>query len=253
MQIQLLRHATLLLTINNRKILVDPMLSPKGAMPAIPQVANTDNNPLVDLPIERSQLQDIDAILVTHTHPDHFDDAAAAFLSKEIPVFCQPEDTEKMRSYGFHHVNPIEASYSWNSLHIHRTAGQHGTGEIGEKMAPVSGFVLHAENEPSLYIVGDSIWCKEVEDALEQFHPDITVCFAGSAQFHVGDPITMNAQDIYHVCKKSPETKVVAVHMETWNHCSLSRRNLKSFLEREHLTAQVYVPDDGEIMMFNQY
>jgi L-ascorbate metabolism protein UlaG (beta-lactamase superfamily) len=251
MQIQLIRHATLLLTINRKRILVDPMLSSKGAMPAIPHVMNTDNNPIVDLPVDISQLLDIDAIFVTHTHHDHFDVAAATLLPKEVPVFCQPEDTAKIESYGFQYVNPIETSYTWNEIRIHRTGGKHGTGEIGEKMAPVSGFVLLAENEPSLYIVGDSIWCEEVADTLELFHPDVAVCFAGSAQFHVGDPITMNTQDIYNVCKKSPATKVIAVHMEAWNHCTLARKDLKYFLTKERLTEQVYIPEDGETMKFN--
>jgi hypothetical protein len=33
-------------------------------------------------------------------------------------------------------------------------------------MGEVSGFVLQAENEPTLYIVGDSIWVEEVENAI---------------------------------------------------------------------------------------
>ena len=40
MKIQLIRHATHILYINNKKILIDPMLSPKGAMPAIEDVPN---------------------------------------------------------------------------------------------------------------------------------------------------------------------------------------------------------------------
>jgi hypothetical protein len=38
--------------------------------------------------------------------------------------------------------------------------------EILAQMGEVSGFVLQAENEPTLYIVGDSIWVEEVENAI---------------------------------------------------------------------------------------
>jgi hypothetical protein len=47
-----------------------------------------------------------------------------------------------------------------------RTGGRHGTGEIGEKMGPVSGYVLRGPGEPVVYIAGDTVWCPEVAAAL---------------------------------------------------------------------------------------
>jgi hypothetical protein len=49
------------------------------------------------------------------------------------------------------------------------------TEEILAQMGEVSGFVLQAENEPTLYIVGDSIWVEEVENAITTFKPEIIV------------------------------------------------------------------------------
>ncbi len=37
-----------------------------------------------------------------------------------------------------------------------RTSGRHGSGQIGEQMGAVSGFVLAAAGEPTLYIAGDT-------------------------------------------------------------------------------------------------
>ena len=53
---------------------------------------------------------------------------------------------------------------SWRSTGCasSRTGGQHGTGEIAEMLAPVSGFVLRADGEPTVYVAGDTIWCDEV-------------------------------------------------------------------------------------------
>lgn len=50
-------------------------------------------------------------------------------------------------------------------------------------MGPVSGFVLEAKTEPTLYISGDTVWCPEVKQALHTHNPDVVVCFAGGAQF----------------------------------------------------------------------
>jgi len=253
MKIQLIRHATMLVYMRGNKILVDPMFSSAGSMAPVQNSANDRRNPLVELPIREAELLAIDALLLTHTHRDHFDDAAARLLPKDIPVFCQPEDEEKLTGLGFTTVYPINENYLWKEIGITRTGGQHGTGEIGKKMSPVSGYVLQTIGEPSLYIAGDTIWCLDVENVLEVHQPHVTVVFAGAARFTTGDPITMTAEDIRCVCHKAPETRVVAVHMEAFNHCLLTRRELRDFLEKEQLLDRVSIPNDGERITIKEY
>ncbi|WAH36941.1 MBL fold metallo-hydrolase [Alicyclobacillus dauci] len=250
MNIQLIRHATLLVHMHSRKILVDPMLSPAGAMSTVANAANTLRNPLVNLTVNVAELLSADAVLLTHTHRDHFDDVAATLLPKDIPFFCQPADKAHVEKYGFTDVRPVETDVSWHDIHITRTGGQHGSGELATKMGPVSGYILAADNDPSLYIAGDTIWCKDVQDALTLHHPDVTVVFAGSAQFLSGGPITMDEQGITKLCRHSPATKVFVAHMEAWSHCLLTRNSLRETLHENGLTSQVVVPVDGEIVNF---
>jgi L-ascorbate metabolism protein UlaG (beta-lactamase superfamily) len=246
MKIRLIRHATILIDINGQKILVDPMLSEAGKMPAVPGVANTSDNPLVNLTVHPSTLINADAILVTHTHRDHLDDAAMQLLPHSTRLFCQAPDGDIIREAGFTNVQIIDQSQEWKGITISRTEGRHGTGSIGKKMGPVSGFMLKAEGEPSLYITGDTIWCPEVQYALEKFCPQIVICFAGAAQFSSGDPITMTKEDIMNVCKHAPSAKIVVIHMEAWNHCLLTRKELQEYVVDNSLIEQVYIPDDGE-------
>lgn len=250
MKIRLIRHATLIVTIKGHTLLVDPMLSPEGDLPAVRNSPNQRPNPLVPLPADPGDIINVDAVLLTHTHFDHFDEAAARLLPKNIPVLCQPGDTAKLNGLGFSTVLTVPDTLSWNEIVFTRTGGQHGTGEIGKKMAPVSGYCLQAPGEPSLYIAGDTIWCGEVDQALEAHRPDVTVVYAGAARFLTGDPITMTAEDVRRVCLKSPETRVVAVHMESVNHCLSTRRELREFLEKEQLLQRVCIPADGEWMEF---
>jgi L-ascorbate metabolism protein UlaG (beta-lactamase superfamily) len=253
MKIQLLRHATCLISYQGKKILLDPMLSPAGVMEAIPNVPNPANNPLLDLPdtVDLAELTaHLDAIILTHTHRDHFDIAAMERLPKNIPLFCQPSDTVKIEAAGFVKVHPITERFIWDDLSIDRTTGQHGTGEIGNKMGPVSGFVLTTATEPTLYITGDTIWCPEVTQALQKHQPQIVICFAGGAQFQEGDPITMAQSDILSLAKYAPQTKIVAVHMEAWNHCRLSRQELNAYLQEKSIADQVVVPNNGDELVY---
>jgi L-ascorbate metabolism protein UlaG (beta-lactamase superfamily) len=190
-------------------------------------------------------------VLVTHLHADHLDDAAVEALDREVPLFCQPEDEAALRERGFTDVRPVDGSVEFgDGLRVSRTAARHGSGEVGERMAPASGFVLAADAEPTLYVAGDTIWCDEVAAAIVAHQPDVTVVNAGAAQFVEGGPITMNAADVIDLAQGVPSTQVVAVHMEAINHCLLTREELRRHLRRMGLAAWVLVPEDGEELVF---
>jgi L-ascorbate metabolism protein UlaG (beta-lactamase superfamily) len=247
MQLQLIRHATLLLQYADMRLLVDPMLNDAGAAPPIENSPNQKRNPLVPLPCPATDLvSGIQAMLVTHTHRDHWDDAAIQLVPKDLPLFCQPEDLPKMDSVHFVNAAPVHDARNWSKICITRTGGQHGTGEIGRKMAPVSGYVLQHENEPTLYIAGDTIWCDEVAHAIKKFHPQVIVVNAGGARFLHGDPITMTAEDVIKVCRAAPRAQVIAVHMEAINHCLITRKELSHTAHEAGV--RVVIPDDGEVL-----
>ena len=247
MRLRLVRHATLIVEYAGHILLVDPMLDDAGARPAIQNSPNPRNNPLVALPVPAKEvIQGVEAVLVTHTHSDHWDETAARILPKDIPLFGQIEDEQKFRGQGFLRVQPVTSSANWNGIEITRTGGQHGRGEIAKAMAPVSGFVLRVSGEPTLYIAGDTIWCDEVQSATHEHNPAVIVLNAGAAQFLEGDPITMTADDVITSCKAAPSAQVVAVHMEAINHCLLTRDDLAFQLEAARLSNQVAIPQDGE-------
>jgi L-ascorbate metabolism protein UlaG (beta-lactamase superfamily) len=257
MYIHFLRHATLVLTIDNLTILVDPMLSPREAMEPIANAGNQQRIPMVPLPLSDEELQQmlgsLDAVVVTHTHRDHWDASAQAMLPKHLPLMCQPEDQNTFEQAGFSQVLPVTDQLTWYGLQIHRTGGQHGTGDLGKKMGPVSGFVLQAEGEPTLYIAGDTIWCPDVEQSLHRFSPDVVILNAGAPTYATGGgPITMDEIDVCQVCRSIPQARVIAVHMETVNHCCLTRAALRTKVEEEGLEKQVSIPQDGEILTFSR-
>ena len=249
MKLQFLRHATFVLEMDNRRILVDPMLSHAGTQPPVPDTPNQKPNPLVDLPLNNEELSDLlestDAVLVTHTHADHWDERAQELVAKDKLVLCQPEDEAKISGAGFANVAAVDPGLDWRGLRLVRTGGRHGTGEIGAQMAPVSGFVVRAEGSPSFYVAGDTIWCPEVGEALDAHRPDVVVVNAGAARFLEGDPITMTAEDVAEVCRAAPGARVVAVHMQGINHCLLTREELAAKLDGEGLGGRVEIPADG--------
>lgn len=254
MEITLLRHATLLLRTGRTLLLVDPMLSAAGAMDPVRPAEDERRCPLVELPLDDDALlrtlDALDGVLVSHTHRDHWDPRAAEIIPRHLPILCQPPDAARFAAAGFANVLPLDDRLEWQGIDLARTGGQHGRGEMAAKMGPVSGFVLRAPDEPSLYIVGDSVWANEVEAALDAHSPDVIVVNAGAAQFSTGGPLTMDAADVAQVCHACPQAAVVAVHMEAFNHCSLSRAALRAALAAAGLANRVQIPQDGETLAF---
>jgi L-ascorbate metabolism protein UlaG (beta-lactamase superfamily) len=250
MRITLVRHATVLVSLAGRRLLVDPMLDPAGARPPVPDTPNQRRNPLVELPMAANDVVDgVDAVLVTHLHQDHFDAAAAAAIDKDVQLLCQPEDLEELSHRGFGRIQAVLGEAVYDAVRLMRTGGRHGTGAIADALAPVSGFVLRAAGEPVTYLAGDTVWCEEVAAALDRHRPEVVVVNAGGARFLEGDPITMTAADVAHVARAVPEATIVAVHLEAINHCLEDRAQLRAGLEAEGVAGRVRIPADGQTVV----
>jgi L-ascorbate metabolism protein UlaG (beta-lactamase superfamily) len=249
MKIQLIRNATMKITYAGRTILTDPMLSPKDAIRSFAGIAK---NPTVELPFPIEDIvSGVEAAVVTHNHPDHFDKAAGEALPKEIPVFCQPGDEGRIADEGFKSVTPIETSFTWEGITLTRTEGRHGSGKVLELMGSVSGFIFQADGEPTVYWVGDSIWCDPVESAVKTFNPDIILTHSGGAKLPDFDPIIMNSEQTLATVNAAPDAVVVAVHMEALDHCGVSREALRQLADKEGVSAsRLMIPKDGEILSF---
>ncbi len=246
-RVRLLRHATCVIRYGGRTLLLDPLLSDAGVLPPIARSPNQRPNPLVPLPVPAAPVLDgVEACLVTHTHSDHWDTAATTLVPKDLTLLVQPPDAAKFAAWGFKASQSVAESVTWRDIKVSRTGGQHGRGAVGERLAPVSGFVLSASGQPTLYIAGDTIWCPEVAAAIDTHTPDIIIVNAGAAQFLEGGVITMDIEDVVQVCRAAPRARVIAVHMEAINHCLLTRSALRAGFAQAGVRTPLLVPADGE-------
>lgn len=252
--IRLIRNATLILQYAGKKILVDPLLGAKGAYNPF---AGGERNPTVDLPLPVNDIiRDVDLVLVTHTHSDHFDSVAKEVLPKAVKLIYQPANEEYFGKTDFTNTEILQDHTTWNDISIYRTEGKHGSGEILNNMGTVSGFVLKAKGQPTVYMVGDSIWNEDVAQALEKYRPDVIVANTGGAQFpgFEDTPILMDEEQTVSLVKASGKAKVIAVHMEALDHCVTTRTSLRQKARLSNIEIdKLIIPRDGEEVILQAY
>ncbi|AEI42360.1 MBL fold metallo-hydrolase [Paenibacillus mucilaginosus] len=252
MKVTLIRNATLVVEYAGKKFLVDPFLGDKGVYPAFPNSLRQDqNNPLVSLPIPLENIINVDAVIVTHLHLDHFDEKAKEVLPKGIPMFVQNEDdAEEIRNAGFHNIEILSENSRFEEIQLIKTKGEHGRGEILKLAGNVCGVIFKHADEKTFYVAGDTVWYEAVQETIDSHKPEIIVVNGGDNQFLQGGSLVMGKNDIYEVYQAAPNSKIISVHMEAVNHWTLSREELKSFLTEKGISSNVLVPNDGESYTF---
>ena len=249
MQIQLVRNATLRMTYGNHVFITDPYFAPKHSQEPL---IGKSRNPTTDLPLPvEDVLADVEMVLVSHLHPDHFDSLAQQQLPKDIQIYCQPGDEGQIKAVGFTRVTAIEESVAWYGVRITRTPGQHGDMNWAARMGPVSGFIFRAEHEPTIYWTGDTIWCEPVKQVILEMKPDIIITHSSGTSFEAGNPIIMDAQQTIEVCRAAPRSTMIAVHLETFDFDTVSRAGLRAMAESQGIeSSHLLIPADGETLMF---
>lgn len=249
MRICHLRNATLLVSLGEHRLLVDPMLSAPGALPGFKVFGGgRRRNPLLPLPADAIQaMDDATGVLITHEHPDHLDVAAIEWIkARQLPVWCSEIDAPNLSKKG---LDAREIRDGDMGLSVEVIPARHGHGLIGWLMGPVSGFFLACPGEPSLYITGDTVMTERVRDAIERLQSDVLVAPAGAANFGIGRDILFSIDELVALARLAPRN-VVFNHLEAIDHCPTTRNGLREIMDAAGVGERVYIPADGEQLEF---
>lgn len=257
MKLTQIRNATLKIDYAGSRFLIDPMLSEKGAWAGFSGTARAHlRNPLVALPMPIEEILDVDVVIVTHTHMDHWDDAAQRLIPKDRLIYVQNDgDGALIRSQGFTRVHVLSESNMIAGISITKTGGQHGSDEayrnpaLAARLGDACGLIFSHRDEKNLYVAGDTVWSRPYEESLRTHKPDIIALNIGCATVDGIGAIIMGKEDALHTLSILPSATLVATHMEAVNHCLLTRAELRAFSAEHHIEAKVLVPEDGETLV----
>jgi L-ascorbate metabolism protein UlaG (beta-lactamase superfamily) len=192
-------HATFrVVTPGDEQIIIDPFLT---------------NNPTT--PEDMKQVGELDTMLITHGHFDHFDDAIPVAQETGATVVSNFEIMSYLQSQGIENAVPIQkggtaqiggikvtATHAFHSSSIQIEDGSLMYG--GEPM----GYVLEFESGFRLYHAGDTAVFGDMQLIGEIYRPDL-------ALLPIGDRLTMGPLEAAHAVRLLGVQHVVPIHYST--------------------------------------
>jgi L-ascorbate metabolism protein UlaG (beta-lactamase superfamily) len=198
-RITYLGHATFrVVTPGAEQIIIDPFLT---------------DNPTT--PEELKQVGELDAILITHGHFDHFADAIPLAQETGATVISNFEIMSYLQSQGVENAQPIQkggtaqiggirvtATHAFHSSSIQTEDGSLIYG--GEPM----GYIVEFESGFKLYHAGDTALFGDMQLIGEIYRPDL-------ALLPIGDRLVMGPLEAAHAIRLLSVQHVVPIHYST--------------------------------------
>jgi len=229
--------ACMLIDINGFRIVTDPAFDAAGGtyQSGSGRILKKTGSPA----LHPSELGHVDLVLLSHDqHKDNLDDSGREFLNMAPQIVSTKEARERL---GLTTVTGID---DWGSVSIDTdkipgltitgTPCMHGSDEELHHIAGhVLGFILEWDGQENgvLYISGDTVFFKGIEEVAERFTVDTAILHIGRAGFpaQIGDRyLTFTTEEAIHTAKMMHVNKLIPTHQEGWAHFLESRAQSKA-------------------------
>lgn len=217
--------ACVLLNIDGYHILTDPTMDAAGKWyyHGSGSFSRKTGNPglvMKDLP-------PIDLILLSHhQHKDNFDNNGKRF-SATVPLILSTTSAAKslpnakgMRTWESHEIYTPQVP----GLKITAMPAQHHPWWVpGFIVGQVIGFIVEFDAQANgvIYISGDTVFFKGIEEIASQYKVDIGIFHLGSVQFRYLTGFgryTMNGKDLVKAIRVMNPNLIIPVHHSGWTH-----------------------------------
>ena len=245
-------HSTVLLQTEGCNILTDPVWSRR-----VSPVQWTGPERHRDPGIRFDDLPEIDCLLITHNHYDHFDRPTLRRLAQrgQPAVFCPLGLAKLLRQTGFRNVQELDWGQcaEWKEMRIHCTQAQHfsGRGLFDRNRTLWCGWLLETAGG-NLYYAGDTGFGSFWDQIREQFAPirlALLPIGAYEPEWFMG-PVHMTPEEAVAAWDNLGAATAVAMHYGTFALADDGESDpvdrLRNALRGRHDAGQFLVVPEGE-------
>lgn len=224
---------TYVLKLGSFKILTDPMLCPKSDTAFVIKKHPTTgvHNAFIKRYTAPATFDtsNIDILLISHLHADHFDKEAKETLSKNLTTVAPTANKETLLKWGFYNATSLK----WNdtlifkkdfeTLKIIAVKALHAKDEyLNTELGHVNGYIIEyydGKNIFRIYWTGDTVWFDEMEDYQKFGKINVLIPNMGAvgADGNIGRR-GLDATDCMKIIKCLSPTLIIPVHHSTFSH-----------------------------------
>jgi L-ascorbate metabolism protein UlaG (beta-lactamase superfamily) len=215
--------ASVLLEYGGLRIITDPVLDPPGRSYSFgpwyaPKswFASTRD---YAAPLSVAELGALDVALISHDqHADNLDEAGRQLLSSVPFVITNPRGARRLKATGL----AAGESTSIDGVTITAVPARHGP-RFTPQVSQVTGFLLAAAGEPTVWISGDTVLSPELRAALPTLRADVAIIHCGGVTFPKA-PIfgrmvfTFDADHVVEAIGLLEPRVIIPVHRSGWAH-----------------------------------
>ncbi|MFC9895389.1 MBL fold metallo-hydrolase [Nocardia sp. NPDC127579] len=221
--------------------LTDPTFDAPGEYPG-PITLHKLTGPAV----AADQVGAVDIVLLSHDqHADNLDTSGREFLASVDTVLSTPDAAAR--------IEGVRGMANWETatfgpVTVTAVPALHGPEGAEALAGVVTGFVLQAPGEPTVYVSGDNASVDLVAEIAARIgRIDIAVLFVGAANpGRFGDTdVTLNARTAVQAAQHLDDAVIVPVHAEGWGHFSETLEYLARTFEYAGRSAQLRIPPLG--------
>lgn len=180
--------------------------------------------------ITRADIGTVDGILLSHhEHKDNLDWEGLELIATGIPTLSTPEAASDLFGGSVIGLDSWE-TYTLGPVTITAVPALHGPPGSEPLVGKVTGFVLEAAGEPTVYVSGDNASLPLVGQIAEHFaHIDVAVLFAGAVRVPgITGLLTLDAAQAVQAAHTLGASQVVGLHAEDWEHFTEDRATLEA-------------------------
>jgi L-ascorbate metabolism protein UlaG (beta-lactamase superfamily) len=183
--------------------------------------------------IARTDLPPIDLVLLSHhSHKDNLDYEGLELLATGVRTLSTADAATELFGGGLTGLDDWEST-TVGPVTVTAVPALHGPPGSERFVGHVTGFVLEAPGERTIYVSGDNASLPLVKQIAGRFPQiDIALLFAGAARVaRMEGALTLTSTDAVEAAKILAASSVVGLHTEHWEHFRESRADLERAFE----------------------
>jgi L-ascorbate metabolism protein UlaG (beta-lactamase superfamily) len=219
--------ATTLLRYGGFTLLTDPNFLRRGQRAYLGYGLTTRR--LTEPAMRLDELPELDAVVLSHLHGDHFDRVASRGLDRDLAILTTPAGARRLQLRRFSRAVGLR---TWTSQTLHRDGrtlrvtalpGTHAKGALRALLPPVMGTLLDfldaaGRVEYRIYVSGDTLMFDGVHTVAERYPDiDLLVVHLGGTTLPGGRVVTMDGDQGVQFLRAVAPRRAAPVHYDDYD------------------------------------